>query len=106
MITPPDFATEFYTIERTVEIVVNLEVFRIEVMESSDGNKPFSTRVYEREDIVAQPAYPSNVNPERTPETYAAWKSLDIGWTARETAEGALNQALGFLGERFRNSGE
>ncbi|OKO88047.1 hypothetical protein AC629_10875 [Bradyrhizobium sp. NAS80.1] len=103
MAKPPDFATEFFTIERTVEVVVNLKVFRIEVMQSSGGDKPFSTRTYEREDIVAQPAYASVGNPERKPETYAAWKSLDLGWTARETAEGALDQALGFLGERFRD---
>ncbi|MGY3575298.1 hypothetical protein [Bradyrhizobium sp. USDA 4504] len=104
MIGAPDYASEFYIIERTVELVANKNTYRIEVIKSVAGAEHYSTRVYQREDYVLQPAYPwSSANGyERKPETVEMWKSIDVGWTQRDTADGALNQALGFLGERFR----
>ncbi|MDB5604415.1 MAG: hypothetical protein JWP25_1315 [Bradyrhizobium sp.] len=106
MIGAPDYASEFYAIERTVELVANEEVYRIEVMKHLVGAERFSTRAYKREDIVVQPAYPwsSAKDYERKPETVEIWKSIDIGWTDRDTADGALAQALGFLGERVRSA--
>jgi hypothetical protein len=101
----PDYASEFYLIERTVELVANEEVYRIEVMKSLVGAERFSTRVYKREDFVVQPAYPwsSAKGYERKPETVKMWESIDVGWTDRDTADGALAQVLGFLGERVRS---
>jgi hypothetical protein len=37
---------------------------------------------------------------DRKPQTYSIWESIDVGWTDRDSAEGTLQQALGFLGER------
>ena len=98
----PGYANEFYLIEKTVEIVVGHDCFRIEVLRDDSANKPFSTRAYQKDHIVAQPAYPwANGSYQRKPETFDIWKSIDIGWTQQSTADGALSQALGFLGERF-----
>jgi hypothetical protein len=103
MTTVPDYATEFYTIERTVELVANERTYRIEVLEQNKGAKRFVTRIYQQEDIVAQPAYPMSSNQyDRKPQIYSIWESIDVGWTDRDTADGALQQALGFLGERVK----
>jgi hypothetical protein len=83
--------------------VANERAYRIEVLEQNIGAKRFCTRVYQQEEIVAQPAYPSSDGQyERKPQTYRIWESIDVGWADRDTADGALQQAMGFLGERVK----
>lgn len=104
----PDYCTEFYVIEKVIEIVAQsggeAKTFRIEALREPTGEKPYSTRAYVQDYITVQPAYPQiHGEHQRASETLAVWSSIDIGWTSRGTADEALQQALGFLGERCRN---
>ena len=62
---------------------------------------PFTARCYVREDVTVQPTYPQTAGGfARTPRSSQLWLGYDLPWTARDSADGALAQALGFLEER------
>lgn len=95
------FADEFYIIEKTVEIVVQIageaKTIRIEALHRpASGN--YHTRAYIQEYIRIQPTYPQTKGKfDRSPEDKQLWVDYDLPWTDRETADDAIIQALGFL---------
>ncbi len=94
--------TEAYEVVRTVEVVVGERRYRIEVLKG-DWNPatPFTTRCYVREDVTVQPTYPqASGGFARTPRSSQLWLGYDLPWTACDSGDGALAQALGFLEER------
>jgi len=100
-----DYCSEFYSIEKTLEVVVNrngesttarLEALRDEI------NGRYTTRAYLQEHVSVQPTYPqSHGRHQRKPEDLIIWVSwVDFPWTDGKSAEAVLMQALGFLEER------
>ena len=104
MINNIDFCNEFYVIEKTVEVVVEIsgesQSIRIEALQSFPHLK-YSTRAYIQKHVTVQPTYPkTGSNFELKPKDVCIWADYDLPWTDRESADQAINQALGFLKER------
>jgi hypothetical protein len=94
------FCNEFYTVEKVIEVVVNLggQSRRVRISALRDPKGKFSTRAQIEEDITVQPTYPqSNGQFTNKPVSHRVWVVLDFPWTDRTTADDALRQALGFL---------
>ena len=95
--------TEFYEVANSVEFVRphagQDRRFRIDaLLDPRTGN--FSTSAYIQEYVTLQPSYPY-VNGQLTsaPTNFAVWVAFThIGWTARNSAESAIEQALSFFG--------
>lgn len=99
-----EFCDEFYVIEKTVEVVVQIsgesQAIRIEALQSLPQRK-YSTRAYIQEHLTVQPTYPQTGSKfDRKLENVRIWVDYDLPWTDRESADEALYQALGFLKER------
>jgi len=98
------FCSEFYVVEKSIEVVVNIggerRRIRIDALhDERDGH--YSTISYVKEDVILQPTYPQTHGSfGRTPEDMHVWVSFDLPWTHLDTADHALRQALGFLRER------
>ena len=99
-----EFCSEFYTVEKTIEVVVTIggesETIKIDALKDGNTGK-YCTRAYREEHITVQPIYPqSGGSFDRESQDYRVWVDYDLPWTDRDSADAALNQALGFLGER------
>ncbi len=100
-----DFCSEFYSIEKTLELVVSRRgeqtTVRLEALRDEENGR-YSIRALMQEHVTLQPTYPK-ANGEFTeePKDFVMWVNFpDFPWVNRETADGALRQALGFLQER------
>ena len=97
------FCSEFYIVEKTIEVVVNIkgesQAIRIEALFRPRGSGPaYSTRAYIEEMITVQMTYPQWGQLRRTiPNEIRVWADYHLPWTLRDTADDALEQALGFL---------
>lgn len=99
-----DFCDEFYVIEKSIEVVVQIagepQTIRIEVLQSLPQVK-YCTRAFIQEHVTIQHTYPQTGEKfDREPEDVRIWIDYDLPWTNRESADAALIQALGFLRER------
>lgn len=98
------FCSEFYTVEKTIEVVVSIsgqdQRVRIDALyDHVSGN--YCTKAYIEENLTVQPTFPqSNGAYGRAPQDYQLWVGYDLPWTHRSTADDALDQALSFLEER------
>lgn len=97
-----NFCSEFYTVEKSVEVVAKIRGedtrIRIDVLKDNK-NGSFSTKVYREEYLNVQQSYPEDENDgQEESQVWIAW--TDFPWTDRDSAEGALQQALSFLEER------
>ena len=102
-----EFCSEFYTVEKTVEVVVNMngesKTIRIEAIKD-EINGRYSTQAYMEEEVTLQPTYPNESGKfRRKPQGYSIWTKYYLPWTDRSTAEHAIYQALSFLEERCSN---
>jgi hypothetical protein len=98
------FCSEFYTVEKTIEVVVTIagesETIRIDAIKEGNTGK-YSTRACRIEHLTVQPTYPqSGGSFDCVPQDYRVWVDYDLPWTDRDSADAALNQALGFLKDR------
>lgn len=104
MINPNTYSkcSEFYEVAKTVEFVKNHagedKQFRIDALHDLKAGN-FSTAVYVKESFTLQPTYPqTNGAFDRKPEDAYIWIAYNnVGWTNRNTADEAIEQALGFL---------
>ncbi len=100
-----DYCSEFYTVAKTIQVVVSRNgesmTVKIEALRNEETGR-YSTRAYYEEHVTLQPTYPKAYGKyEREPDDFIVWVSwLDLPWTDRDSAEAALGQALGFLRER------
>jgi hypothetical protein len=101
--------SEGYVVAKTVDVVVTMKGegparIRIEAVENAHGTdvgSKFSTLAYREEMVTVQPTHPQTGNNfDRQPEEMRIWVSYDLPWTDRDTADGAIQQALGFLRQR------
>lgn len=106
MITEPniDFCDEFYVVEKSIEVVVKMsgepQTIRIEALQALPDGK-YCTRAYIQEYVTLQPTFPQTGRKfDRKPEDMCVWVDYSLPWTDRESADEALNQALGFLREK------
>jgi hypothetical protein len=94
MLDPEKFpsCSEFYVVEKVIEVVVTIGVeakqIRIEALKDQKSGK-YSTRGYIQDHVKLEYR---DVVTETT-----IWVPYDLPWTHRDTADGALSQALGFL---------
>ena len=101
-----EFCSEFYEVEKSIEVVVSdgLGRIRIEALRSLDDGH-YSTTAYIQERVILQPAYPRiDGSPSESPKEYTIWVQYTLPWTHGESADEALFQALGFLRERVSKS--
>ncbi|MEE9250824.1 MAG: hypothetical protein V3U93_06825 [Alphaproteobacteria bacterium] len=102
------FCSEFYTVEKSIEVVVKLRDgdtrIKIDALKDERAGK-FSTKEYREELVTLQPTCPQTGGSyDRQPEDFRIWVDYDLPWTNRDTADAALEQALGFLKERCSKS--
>jgi hypothetical protein len=97
------FCSEFYVVEKSIEVVVTLkstgtaEEIRIDALSGTNPNVPYNTHAYIKKEITVQPKYPET---SANPESIRVWVDYDLPWTNRNSADDALAQALGFLRDR------
>lgn len=104
MINPSSFSacSEFYEIAKSVEFVKQYggedRVFRIDALYDPKSSR-YSTVAYIKESVNLQPSYPvANGKFTSPPVDYLIWVAFtNIGWTDRDSADAATEQALGFL---------
>jgi|TARA_R110000823_G_scaffold170605_1_gene303195 hypothetical protein len=105
-----DFCDEAYTVEKIVEVVVTLNgkdessTLRLEVLKDVLSGK-YSVHCYEKEHFHLQPSYPQIKGKFATQDgDFEVWTPLTpaLPWVDRNTADSALQQALGFLKERCK----
>ena len=98
------FASEFYIVEKTVELVLKIadqdETIRIEALYHPPSRK-YHTRAYMREHYTIQPTYPQTGKKfDRKSEEKLLWVDFSLPWTDRSSADDAITQAIGFLQKR------
>jgi hypothetical protein len=104
MINPMSYSTcsEFYEVSLSVQFVRTYagvdRSFRLEALRNPQTGK-YSTSAYIRENVTLQPTYPAtNGKFGSAPTSYSIWAQFtNIGWTNRDSAEAAIEQAMGFL---------
>ena len=94
------FCSEFYSVERTVEVVVRVAgepaTIRIEALRGDDGK--YCTRAYIQSEITVQLTYPQTAGAfSSPPASHSIWTKYELPWTERDSADEVLGQALGFL---------
>lgn len=99
-----NFCEESYVVEKIIEVVVQISgeprTIRIEALRSLPQGK-YSTRAQIEENVTVQPTYPQTGSKfDQKPKDVCIWVNYSLPWTDRESADEALNQALGFLKER------
>ena len=102
--------TEVDEIVSVVEVVLRgSRRVRIEVHKDySNSNTPYTVHYFESDSMNLQPSYPSSEGGgqprifERRTEDIGVWKPADYPWVAEQTAENALNRALGWIQESAR----
>ncbi len=98
------FCSEFYTVEKSIEVVVSrkgkAERVRIDALKDEKMGH-YCARAYIEENVTLQPTFPqSNGKYDRAPQDFRIWVVLtQFPWTHRSSADSVLSQALGFLKE-------
>ncbi len=96
--------SEAYEVVRTVEIGLDQQTYRIEVLKGySNPSIPFTTRGWMLSGVTLQPTYPLSYGQHHAkPTGMSLWVDLDLPWTAAKDPDQALAQALGWLAERAK----
>jgi hypothetical protein len=90
--------SELYVVEKAVIVVANIggaeRQLRIEALRSSGPESRFSTRGYIEESIDL---HQSDI-PAPRPQPMSVWVEYPLPWTDRDSAVGAIEQALQLMG--------
>ena len=99
------FISEVYEVVKTIELVTDFGSIRIEAVKRySNGESYYATHSYNQiRSRLKDVQETDNGKDIGTEDIYYVWV-LDTSapWTSRDTADGALAQAIGFLSERSR----
>ena len=105
-----DFCSEYHILEKAIEVVTKIggidRQFRIEALHGPESVIPYSARCYMRVDIAVQPAHPSPGGPGGKSETVSVWAQYDLPGTETDSADIAIEQALGLLRQRSDTGGK
>lgn len=98
------FCSEFYTIEKSIEVVVNIngEDTRARIDALKNGlSGQYVTRAYIEKHVTLQLTSPqANSCHDQTQNDFRVWVDYSLPWTNRNSANAAIEQALGFLSDR------
>ncbi|NLG85572.1 MAG: hypothetical protein GX493_13460 [Firmicutes bacterium] len=95
------YFSEIYEVVRTVEVVMNEQTYRVEIVRSgSCSDRHYYSRVWKLEDVVIQLAYPEDQN--RPTRKTQLWIRHSQPWIHQTDPDIALRQALHFLSEPMR----
>ena len=101
------FASEFYTVEKSVEVYVNIkgesERIRIDALKGKDG---YSTRAYIERQLMVQPALPRA--PDGTlsaKEEVRQWVDYDLPWTRRDKCRWCIGSSSRLFSGAVRQAG-
>lgn len=97
------FCSEFYIVEKTIEVVVPIrgqdERIRIDALQSLPSGD-YSTRAYIEDEFTLQPTLPQeNGQFVRNLESHRFWVNYYLPWVKDSSADAALCRALAFLKE-------
>jgi hypothetical protein len=101
-----DFCSEFYILEKSIEVEVLLENERVRIKIDALKNErtgEYRTKAYREEHFSLQPTYPQAVGPDdRQVEDFRIWVGYDQPFlqSRRESVDAVLRQALGSLKEK------
>lgn len=103
---PPDwceFASEFYVVEKTIEVVVEIDgqsvSIRIEAIRDARSGR-YNTRAYSQDTFTLQPTYPQTRGEfDSAPREIELWVDHDLPWTSGDSADAVLADGLRFLSE-------
>ena len=106
-----DFCSEYHILEKAIEVVTKIggidRQFRIEALHGPESVIPYSARCYIRVDIAVQPAPPGAPGgPGGKSETVSVWAQYDLPGTETDSADMAIEQALGVLRQRSETGGK
>ena len=98
------FCSEFYIVEKTIEVVVSIQGqdkrIRIDALRREPSGD-YSTVAYKEDEFTLQPTLPQqNGQFVRNPESHRIWVVYDLPWVHANSADAALLRALSFLKER------
>jgi hypothetical protein len=103
--TYKDIFTELDEVVHTVEVVMDDEQYRIEVLRAHDERQMFSARCWVLKDLTLQPTYPEAGQRKPNPGSMRVFVKHDaFPWVNQRYANGALNQALQFLAQGKKKS--
>ena len=91
--------TEVYEVVHTVDVTMNHDMYRIEVLKDySRSSFEYVVRYYLRQAMTVQPSFPSDGGIfSRTPESMYVWVYTHFPDVHADTPDRALAQALGFM---------
>jgi hypothetical protein len=101
-----DFCSEYYVLEKAIEVTTKIggadRQFRIEALHGPESAIPYSTRCYIRANISVQPDHTIGDKSE----TVTVWVQYDLPVIATDSADVAIERALGLLRERSDTRGK
>jgi hypothetical protein len=93
-----DFCSEYQVFEKAIEVTSKIggvdRRFRIEALHAPESVIPYSARCYIRVDLDTAGA------PGGKPERVSVWAQYDLPRSGSESADMAIEHALGFLREQ------
>jgi len=93
--------SEFYIVEKAVIIVTKIggvdRQLRIEALRRPGHSPEYSTRGYIEETVVLQQSDIMDGKYAHKPQTMTVWVDYHLPWTARDSADAAIEQALSLL---------
>ena len=106
-----DFCSEYHILEKAIEVVTKIggvdRQFRIEALHGPESVIPYSARCYIKVDIAVQPAPPGAPGgPGGKSETVSVWAQYNLPGTETDSADMAIEQALGLLRQRSETGGK
>jgi hypothetical protein len=100
-----DIFTELDEVIHIVEVLMDGEQYRIEVLRAHDERQMFWARCWVLKDLTLQPTYPEGRQKQPQPESMQVFVKHDtFPWVHERYANHALNRALQFFAERKKKS--
>ena len=99
-----DFCSEYYVVVKVIEVIAKMEGvekhFRIEALHGPESVIPYSTRCYTNIRVAISTPLGSGNELDLRPDIVSMWAHYDLPPAAGDSADAAIERALGFLRER------
>jgi len=102
MLDPERYScSEFYIVEKAIIVVTEIagvdRQLRIEALRRPGHSPEYSTRGYIEESFVLQQSDIAGGKYAHKPQRTRVWVEYDLPWTARDSADEAIEQALSLM---------